>query len=296
VTIVDRERFGQWVLIMGASSGIGQEFAQQLAAAGLNTVLVARRLALLEDAGHAFAREFGVEYRAIGMDLSRDDFIEKLAEATDDLDIGLVVSDAGSPSPGAFLSKDRAELASLLRLNSLAPLEIARHFGKKLVARGRGGLLFVGGIGSDRGLPFMANDAAGKAYVQSLAQGLHMELKPLGVHVTVVSPGPTETPGLAKLGLTPENMPVKPMKVEQCVSEGLKALLKNQPHSYSGPAEPDHERDHPRLCNSGDDGEDVHAGAREQISPPGRPGSGAMKTGDDITTVDKARRSTCSRR
>jgi short-subunit dehydrogenase len=233
-TNVDRERFGPWALITGASSGIGREFARQLAAAGLNTVLVARRLALVEEAGHAFAREFGVEYRAIGVDLSQEGFLKKLAEATDDLDIGLVVSNAGTGSPGALLSKDRAELASLLRLNSLAHLEIAHHFGKKLVARGRGGLLFVGAMGSDRGIPYMANDAAAKAYVQSLAQGLHVELKPLGVQVTVLPVGPTETPVLAKLGLTPESMPMKPMKTEQCVCEGLKALQANRPMIIPG--------------------------------------------------------------
>ena len=224
-TNVDRERFGPWALITGASSGIGLEFARQLAAAGLNTVLVARRLALLEEAGNGFAREFGVEYRAVTADLSDESFVETLAEATEGLEIGLVVSNAGTPSAGLFLSKDRDELARLLRLNTLAHLDIAHHYGKKLVGRGRGGLVFVGAMGADKGLPYMANDSAAKAYVQALAQALHVELKPLGVHVTVVSPGLTETPVLAKLGLTPTNMP---MKVEQCVSEANRALAANR--------------------------------------------------------------------
>ena len=227
-TNVDRERFGPWALITGASSGIGLEFARQLAAAGLNTVLVARRLALLEEAGNAFAREFGVEYRAVTADLSDEGFVETLAEATEGLEIGLVVSNAGTPSAGLFLSKDRDELARLLRLNTLAHLDIAHHYGKKLVGRGRGGLVFVGAMGADKGLPYMANDSAAKAYVQALAQALHVELKPLGVPVTVVSPGLTETPVLAKLGLTPTNMPMMPMKVEQCVSEAIRALAANR--------------------------------------------------------------------
>jgi short-subunit dehydrogenase len=225
---VDKERFGPWALITGASSGIGREFARQLAEAGLNIVLVARRLALLEEAGRLFGKDFGVKYRAISLDLSEEGFLKKLAEATVDLDIGLVVSNAGNISPGALLSKNREELTSLLRLNTLAHLEIAHHFGKKLAERGRGGLLFVGAMGSDKGVPYMASDAAARAYIQSLAQGLHMELKPLGVHVTVVPAGPTETPVLAKLALTPETMPMKPMKPEQCASEGLKALQRNR--------------------------------------------------------------------
>lgn len=224
----DKDRFGPWALITGASSGIGREFARQLARAGLNITLVARRQALLEEAGHQFEKEFGVEYRAIAMDLSEAGFLEKLAEATADLDIGLVVSNAGDISPGAFLSKDQDELVRLLRLNTLAHLELAHHFGKRLAARGQGGLLFVGAMGSDEGVPYMAGDAAARAYIQSLSRGLHGELKALGVHVTVVPAGPTETPLLAKLGLTPERMPMKPMKAEQCASEGLAALEENR--------------------------------------------------------------------
>jgi short-subunit dehydrogenase len=228
-TTFDKRRFGPWALVTGASSGIGREFARQLGAAGLNLVLVARRHALLEEAGTRCAKDFGVEYRAVTADLSQDGRVEALAEATEGLDIGLVVSSAGDVSPGAFLSKDRDELVNFFRLNALAHLELAHHFGKALAARGRGGLLFVGAMGSDKGVPYMASDAAARAYIQSLVQGLHAEMEPRGVHVTVLAAGPTETPVLARLGLNPESMPVKPMKPEQCVSEGLRALQANRP-------------------------------------------------------------------
>jgi short-subunit dehydrogenase len=227
-TTFDKRRFGPWALVTGASSGIGREFARQLAQAGSNVALVARRLALLEEAGRLFEKDFGVNCRAIALDLSDEGFLTKLAEATADIDVGLVVSNAGDISPGAFLSKDEDELESLLRLNTLAHLKLAHHFGKKLAARGRGGLLFVGAMGSDKGVPYMASDAAARAYIQSLSQGLHGELKARGVHVTVVPAGPTETPVLAKLGLRPESMPMKPMKPEQCASDGLAALQANR--------------------------------------------------------------------
>ena len=71
----------------------------------------------------------------------------------------------------------------------------------------------------------MANDSAPKPTCNRLAQALHVELLPAGVHVTVVSPGATETEALAILGLTPETMPMKPMNVEQCVSEALRGLV-----------------------------------------------------------------------
>jgi hypothetical protein len=219
---------GPWAVVTGASSGIGKEFARQIAASGINIVLVARREALLDEVGKAIAKDFKVQYRTVVADLSRAGFLENLAKATDDLDIGLVVSNAGTGNPGEFLKIDREVLEGLLRLNTLAHLDIAHHFGQKLASRGRGGLLLVGAMGASNGLPYMANDGGAKAYVHSLGEGLHVELKPLSVYVTVMQPGLIDTPVIAKFGLSPDNMPMKPMNVEQCVSEGLEALQENR--------------------------------------------------------------------
>src|SRR6266496_5834654 len=101
---IEKNTFGPWALITGASSGIGKEFARQLAASGLNLVLVARRLPMLEELGRQLEKEFGVQYRAVGVDLTEDDFLETLAEATRDLDVGLLISNAGAGIPGEFLT------------------------------------------------------------------------------------------------------------------------------------------------------------------------------------------------
>src|SRR5260370_4346100 len=77
---LDKERFGPWALVTGASSGIGTEFARQIAVSGINLVLVARREALLNEVGRHIARDFGVQFRALTMDLSQEGFIPKLAE------------------------------------------------------------------------------------------------------------------------------------------------------------------------------------------------------------------------
>jgi short-subunit dehydrogenase len=74
----------------------------------------------------------------------------------------------------------------------------------------------------------MAHDAGAKAYVQSLGLAIHEEFKPLGVYVTVLPPGLTDTPVLSKFGLDPKTMPIKPMKVDQAVAEGLNALAVNR--------------------------------------------------------------------
>ena len=192
-TALDKRQFGPWSLVTGASSGIGKEFARQIAAAGINVVLLARREALLEEVGRDIASDFKVDYRALAVDLSQEGFLARLAEATNDLDIGLVVSNAGTANPGEFLKLDRQLLEETLRLNTISHLDIAHYFGRKLAERKRGGLILVGAMGAENGVPYIANDGAAKAYVHSLGEALHYEFKPLGVYVTVLATGFTIT-------------------------------------------------------------------------------------------------------
>jgi len=231
---LDKQRFGPWALVTGASSGIGKEFAQQIAASGINIVLVARREDLLKEVGVEFSKRYGVEHRVVVLDVSREDFIRQLASATDDLDIGLVVSNAGTGNPGEFLKLDRQLLEETLRLNTMSHLDIAHYFGGKLAERRRGGLILVGAMGAENGIPCMANDGGAKAYVHSLGEALHYEFKPLGVYVTVLAAGVTNTAVLEKFALDPKTMPMKPMSVEQCVSEGLSGLVKNRSRIVPG--------------------------------------------------------------
>jgi len=231
---IDKNRFGPWALVTGASSGIGKEFARQIAASGINIVLVARREDLLNEIGVQFSKRYRVEHRVLVLDVSREDFIGQLTSVTDDLDIGLVVSNAGTGNPGEFLKLDRQLLQATLQLNTMAHLDITHHFGAKLAERRRGGLILVGAMGAENGVPCMANDGAAKAYVHSLGEALHYEFKPLGVYVTVLAAGFTNTEVLEKFGLDPKTMPMKPMSVEQCVSEGLSGLLKNRSRIVPG--------------------------------------------------------------
>src|ERR1700720_1580308 len=159
---IDKKRFGPWALVTGASSGIGKEFAQQIAASGINIVLVARREDLLNEVGVQFSKRYGVEHRVVVLDVSREDFIGRLASATNDLDIGLVVSNAGTGNPGEFLKLDRQLLQATLRLNTMSHLDIAHYFGRKLAERRRGGLILVGAMGAENGIPCMANDGGAR--------------------------------------------------------------------------------------------------------------------------------------
>src|SRR5712675_3181641 len=225
---LDRKRFGPWALVTGASSGIGKEFARQIAASGIHVALVGRREPLLRTVGAECTQASGVQHRIIPLDLSEPDFLPVLANATRDLDVGLVVSNAGTGNPGEFLKLDRQLLQATLRLSTMAHLDITHHFGAKLAKRRRGGLILAGAMGAEGGVPCMANDGAAKAYVHSLGEALHYEFKPLGVYVTVLAAGFTNTAVLDKFGLDPKTMPMKPMSVGQCVSEALSSLRRNR--------------------------------------------------------------------
>src|SRR5258706_53596 len=157
---LDKKRFDPWALVTGASSGIGREFAQQMAASGINIVLGAGRENLLSEVGVQFSKRCGVEHRVVVLGVSREDFIGRLASATNDLDIGLVVSDAGTGNPGEFLKLDRQLLEESLRLNTMSHLDIAYYFGGKLASRRPGGVSPVAAIAARKRVSCLA-DVAG---------------------------------------------------------------------------------------------------------------------------------------
>ena len=226
--IVDPGRFGPWAVVTGASSGIGLEFARQLAAAGLNIVLVSRRQSVLEDIGEKLSRDFGVDHRVVVADLSTEEAPQIIAEATADLDVGLLISNAGTGQPGNFLAFSESDLRGIAQLNAISYMMLTHHFGRRLVARGRGGVLLVSAMGADEGIPFSAKEAATKAMVSTLGRGLHVEFERLGLGLTVLVVSPTDTPIIDKMGFARSAMPVKPMPVERCVHEALEALNANR--------------------------------------------------------------------
>jgi short-subunit dehydrogenase len=231
---VNAEQFGPWAVVTGASSGIGREFAHQLAAEGINVVLVARRLTILQDLAAELEARYNVDSRVVAVDLSNPAALTPIADATADIDVGLLVSNAGVALSGPFLDSSLQAQREILRLNTAAHLGLCHHFGERLGRRGRGGILLVSALGAVHGVPYMANAAATKAYVTSLGAGLHGELAKHGVHVTVLHPGPTRTPALGDLGLDPEKLPISPMAPDVCAREALRALARNRASCIPG--------------------------------------------------------------
>jgi short-subunit dehydrogenase len=232
--VIDKRRFGPWGLVTGASSGIGRGFAHQLAANGLNVVLAARRRRLLEELRDQLVEDFGVQARVVETDLTGDGFVDTIKQATDDLEVGLLVSSAGAPLTGPFLDTDVQRVIRHARLDVIANIELTHHFAARMAVRRRGGVLLVSAMGVEHGTPLMAASFAGKSYVLILGEGLHAELGALGISTTVLLPGPTDTAVIRDIGFDLLHTPFKPMSVEQCVAEALKALAANRPTILSG--------------------------------------------------------------
>ncbi|RPF20393.1 SDR family NAD(P)-dependent oxidoreductase [Myceligenerans xiligouense] len=220
--------YGPWAVVTGASSGIGEAFAHQLAAAGLNVVLAARSADKLESLGAALAVRHGISYRTVAVDLSLPDAATHLVEATAGLDVGLLVSNAGTGAPGRFLDQEITDLRRRLTLNAGSHLELIHAFGRRFAARGRGGMVLMSALGAAHGIPNMAQDSAAKGYLLHLGETLHHELAHDGVAVTVVMPGNVDTPIIDTLGFARKDLPVRPQPVEKAVREMITAFLKGR--------------------------------------------------------------------
>ncbi len=187
-------RFGPWAAIAGGSDGIGRAFAEVLAERGLDLVLIARNRAKLEDTAEAIRDAHGVEVRVASIDLTSAELEREVAEALDGLDLGLFIYNAGSGrGMGPFLESEASHWLQQVELSCRGPLLLAHQVGRKLCARGRGGLVIMSSLSSLCGSAYTTTYAAAKAFDTILAEGLWQEFGPQGVDVVGCLAGSTDT-------------------------------------------------------------------------------------------------------
>lgn len=213
-------RYGKWAVVTGASEGIGREFAHQLASAGVNLVLVARRGPALQALATELQRSHGIESRVIVADLSEHRAVHEMAAATIDLDVGLLVAAAGFGASGPLISSSLETESEMVDVNISAVLALSWHFGRRFASRGRGALVLMSSLLAFQGVPRAANYAATKAYVQTLAEGLRVELAPHGVDVIASAPGPIHS-GFAARANMRMSMTLEPAVVAQVTLQAL---------------------------------------------------------------------------
>ncbi|MFE4217954.1 SDR family NAD(P)-dependent oxidoreductase [Streptomyces sp. NPDC056844] len=235
--MLDRSVYGPWAVIAGGSEGVGASFAHQLADAGINLVLIARRSGPLEETAER-ARARGVEVRTLALDLLDPGALAAVREVTDGLETGLLVFNAGANSYGhEFVSGDPARVQGVLDLNITAQLALTHHFGALMKERGRGGILLVGSLAGYLGQARIGVYAAAKAFSRVFAESLWLELAPHGVHVLELVLGVTRTPAMERAGLRMDLPGLRVAEPDDVAREGLEHLADGPVRVAGGNAE-----------------------------------------------------------
>jgi short-subunit dehydrogenase len=196
------QRYGPWALVAGASEGVGAAFAAEVARRGVNVVLLARRQSVLDDVAARIREEVGVDARAVAIDLAEPDAMAAVVDATSDLDVGLLMYNAGADANyAAFLANNVDTALAMVHRNCVVPTQMCHHFAAPMVARGHGGIIIVGSGAAFAGAPNMVVYGASKAFDMVFAEALWAELHGQGVDVLGLILGETDTPALRRLKL-----------------------------------------------------------------------------------------------
>ncbi|MEN8159205.1 MAG: SDR family NAD(P)-dependent oxidoreductase [Myxococcota bacterium] len=224
-----RERYGSWALVTGASAGIGVAFARAFAKDGISLVLAARRGDRLAQLADELTKEHGVEVRIVSCDLATPDGVQACIAAAQDVDLAILVNNAGVGYSGRFERQDPERLTALVQLNCVAPVTLTAALLPKLRARGRGAIVFTGSVAGSQPLPLHAVYSASKSFDNLLAEGLWAELRGSGIDVIALEPGSTET----EFQAVAEEIAHEGESAEKVVAVALRALGR-QPSVVSG--------------------------------------------------------------
>jgi short-subunit dehydrogenase len=221
---------GKWALITGASAGIGLALAEQLAAAGANVVLTARRSDRLEALAVRLRSEYGVEARVIAADLADPSAPEQLLSATEGsgLAIDILINNAGFGYNGEFVKGDAAWQRQMVDVNCAVVVHLTRLFLPKMVERRRGYVMIVASTAAYQPVAYMATYAATKVFDRFLAEALAHEVAGYGVKVSALCPGPTESEFNQVAGL--HQIPGRSSQsAEEVARVGLEGLVGGKP-------------------------------------------------------------------
>jgi hypothetical protein len=215
-----RDRYGDWALVTGASSGIGAAFARALARDGVSCVLAARREDRLGSLADELEKRHQVATRVVAVDLAAPEGADRLAEAVSDLEIGILVNNAGFGSAGRFENQERQRMRAMVEVNCTAPAVLTSSLLPGMRSRGRGAVIVVGSIAGFQPLPLHAVYGATKAFANAFGEALWGELQGSGVDCLAVLPGTTETEFQAVAG----ELPHAGESPESVVEKSLRAL------------------------------------------------------------------------
>jgi hypothetical protein len=224
-----RERYGDWALVTGASAGIGAAFARAFAREGLSCVLTARRGDRLRELAGELESGHGVKTRVVAVDLSAPGGAEELLRSVADLEIGVLVNNAGFGGAGRFDKLEPERLRAMVELNCTTPVVLTRALLPAMLERRRGAVILTGSVAGSQPLPLHGLYSATKSFDNLLGEALWAEFRGTGVDCLSLLPGPTET----EFQQIANELPHPGEPPEQVVTTALDALGR-QPSVISG--------------------------------------------------------------
>jgi uncharacterized protein len=222
---------GKWALVTGASSGLGVDFARQLAQMGCNLILVARREELLQEVAAEVAGQYGVQAEVIALDLAQPEAPQQLYDRlqADGKQVNVLINNAGYGLYGEFLSLDWERERDMLQLDIITVVHLTKLFLRDMVARDFGYILQMSSIGAYTPAPLYATYSAAKAFVLNFSEAVNYELRKTGVKITAVSAGVTRTAFREVAGQeTTLYQRMAMMDSADVVRIGLRAMLKGR--------------------------------------------------------------------
>lgn len=197
---MDLQKYGPWALIIGGSEGVGAGFARKLAADGFKLVLVARKPGPLKELAEELTAG-GAEVRTVAADMSKPDAVDTVRAVTDDVEVGLLIYNAGANSvQGNFVELEPEVYRTVIGVNVMGQVEFAHHYGALMRQRERGGIILCGSTSSYMGAPRLAAYTASKAFSRIFTEALWAECRNFGVDVLHLNIGFTATPAMERLG------------------------------------------------------------------------------------------------
>jgi hypothetical protein len=238
-----KQQYGPWAFVAGASEGIGQAYAHQLAQRGLNLITCARRLDVLEADAQLLRQRYGVQVEAIALDLAAPTLAADFERALGDKDVGLLVYNACFSAIKPFTEASLAEHHKTVEVNCRGPVVLAHSMVRRLLARpwpqgssktARGGIVLMSSMSGFQGSAMVSSYAASKAFNTILAESLWAELQPQGISVLACVAGATLTPGFESSTPKEKQKQVFPMRPAAVAAVGLGALGKGRPVVIAG--------------------------------------------------------------
>ena len=191
-----KEKYGEWGIILGATEGVGKEFAEKIAKEGMNVVLVGRREEKLKDLGKSIEEQYGVQTKVIRADFAQDDCTDKIFEETKDLDMGFMSYVACFHTFGKLQDTPWEKHQQMINVNVVTFLKCFYHYLQIFTKQDRGAIINISSLTGWSSSPWNAQYGAGKSYILKLTEAVACECENTNVDVEVITLGTTITPSL----------------------------------------------------------------------------------------------------